>query len=191
VVYIAPEDAWAYCDWLAGQEHFAPAYAGESLAAPDRAGYRLLTESEWEFACRAGTTGFAFCDWNNDDELRKFVWFKQDGETIKHPVGMKLPNPFGLFDMLGSVSEMCQDRFQYDSYPPSTQINPVGPADSNFGVVTRGGGADSLKEKCRSASRSYAPTKIARRVTFRLALPVDSVRQALKVTGPAIPRSPE
>ena len=189
VMFLTAEDARAYCDWLGRQQQLAPAYGAESLASINAIGYRLLTEAEWEFACRAGTTGLAFCDWQNDDVLRGSVLFKRDGDDTRYPVATKSPNPFGLFDMLGGITELCQDRFQYDAYTEGVKVNPMGPTGSVFGSAIRGGSFDSIKERCRSAARSYLPISSARKNGFRVALSVDAVRQMLKVVGPAIPRS--
>ena len=119
------------------------------LPAEKKAGnvYRLPTEAEWEYACRAGTTTrFSFGD--DESELGDYAWFY--GNT-SHPVGGKKPNAWGLYDMHGNVWEWCQDW--YADYPSGSMTNPSG-ATSGSARVFRGGGWDDTAEDCRSAYRN-------------------------------------
>ncbi len=73
-------------------------------------GFRLPTEAEWEYACRAGTTTSRY--FGNDEQLlRKYAWFAGNADEITHPVGTRMPDDFGLFDMLGNVFMWCGDSF--------------------------------------------------------------------------------
>ncbi len=128
--------------------------------------YRLLTEAEWEYACRAGTTTmFSFGD--NAKQLVRYAWCYENSRE-PHPVGSKKPNPWGLYDMHGNVWEWCWDR--YGNYPEGLAIDPKGPANGWFRVI-RGGGWKGEAVNCRSASRDrYSPTGRDYDIGFRVAM---------------------
>jgi formylglycine-generating enzyme required for sulfatase activity len=94
--------------------------------------YRLPTEAEWEYAARAGTTAPRYGD------LDSIAWFNKNSGEETHPVGEKLPNKFGLYDMLGNVMEWCQDWYDKKYYKNSPVTDPMGPTDGKYRVV-RGG----------------------------------------------------
>lgn len=99
------------------------------------AGYRLPTEAEWEYGCRAGTTTRWY--WGDDEAAKKnHAWMTIDGVT--HPVGQLSPNPWGLYDMHGNVVEWCQDFFGREYYATSKLDDPPGPA-AGVDRVCRGG----------------------------------------------------
>jgi formylglycine-generating enzyme required for sulfatase activity len=106
--------------------------------------YRLPTEAQWEYACRAGTTG------DYAGPLDSMAWYRANSGEIAHPVKMKRPNPWGLYDMHGNVLEWCSDW--YASYSPESQVNPAGPVDGAFRVA-RGGSWLFTGAYCRSAAR--------------------------------------
>jgi formylglycine-generating enzyme required for sulfatase activity len=131
--------------------------------------YRLPTESEWEFACRAGTTNrFSFGDDPGYVNLPNYAWYSADSTSMTHPVGQKLPNPAGLFDVHGDVYEWCQDW--YGAYPAGPASNPQGPT-SGTARVFRGGGYAYSGQYCRSAYRgSTDPSTFYNFLGFRVVL---------------------
>ncbi|MBE6426521.1 MAG: hypothetical protein E7029_11170 [Planctomycetaceae bacterium] len=106
----------------------------------------LPTEAQWEYACRAGTTG------DYAGELGKMAWYYDANSRSTHPVRQKQPNAWGLYDMHGNVWEWCEDRF--GPYSPSPTSDPTGP-DSGSSRVYRGGSWGNNAEYCRSAYRYY------------------------------------
>lgn len=125
--------------------------------------YRLPTEAEWEYAARAGTTG-PF----SGSSVDNVAWHRDNSGDTTHPVGKKTPNAWGLYDMLGNVSEWVQDW--YGDYPSGSVIDPSGPA-RGFYRVNRGGGWDMPSFGCRSAQRIInSPGSISSTLGFRLVL---------------------
>jgi formylglycine-generating enzyme required for sulfatase activity len=123
-------------------------------------GYRLLTEAEWEYACRASSTT-AFCngpithadhDCGDDPGLDLVGWYCGNAGHTTHDVGGKASNDWGLQDMHGNVLEWCWDL--YELYPAGPITDPVGPA-SGWVRVFRGGGWNHYAPYCRSALRSF------------------------------------
>ena len=110
--------------------------------------YRLPTEAQWEYACRAGTTT-RWCSGDDEAELAAYAWFNTG---MPHPVGEKKPNAWGLFDMHGNVWEWCGDWFSKTYYKESPAADPTGPSDGPA-KMTRGGVWKYKPVSCRSASR--------------------------------------
>src|SRR5262249_24705918 len=139
------QDTQAFCDWLGKKE-------GQK--------YRLPTEAEWEYACRAGsTTKFFFGD--NDKDLDAYAWHGDIAKGKAHPVGELKPNPWGLYDIYGNVWEWCQDRFDgKKGHLPGPAVDPTGPETGDYRMVR--GGAWTSHGRSRyiySAFRyTYTPT---------------------------------
>ena len=153
-------DALAYCSAVTERErtagHLSPGYA-----------YRLPSEAEWEYACRAGTTNlYSFGDAATNAD--QYAWTLENSDATTHPVGLKRPNAWGLYDMHGNVWEWCSDWFA--DYPATNLVDPVGPTRGKFKVF-RGGSWNHAVELARSRNRfMMAPTNGIYFVGFRLAL---------------------
>jgi len=121
--------------------------------------YRLPTEAEWEYACRAGSSKL----WSHGDEiddLKSFAWYgSRIAEGRTHQVGEKEPNHFGLHDMHGNVWEWCHDWYTDDLKHGGTVVDPQGPKSGELRVI-RGGGWASGPARCRNAARSHDPPSV-------------------------------
>ena len=120
-------------------------------------GFRLLTEAEWEYACRAGTTT-KFCFGDSDSELGEYAWYDGNAwdrdEKYAHVVGRKKPNAFGLYDMHGNVWEWCSDWYDSEAYSRYSGgvTDPSGPSTGEYRVL-RGGSWHYVPWFCRSSYR--------------------------------------
>lgn len=151
------KNAMEFCRRLTERE-------GSAGRVPPGYRYTLPTEAQWEYAARAGTTG-RFGGSGNLDEMG---WYHSNSGRQTQPVGLKLANAWGLFDMHGNVYEWCLDRYQ--RYPGGDQTDPVELRRGSFRVF-RGGGWLSLPEGCRSARRDRMPDSYrAGDLGFRVAL---------------------
>jgi len=129
--------------------------------------YRLPTESEWEYACRAGSTT-AYCFGDEAAKLGTYAWYKVNSNIRTQPVGQKQPNGMGFYDMHGNVWEWCSDW--YGEYPKGSVTNPVGPSIGSIRVL-RGGSWRFEATYCRSADRfRHNPSDRNLNLGFRIAL---------------------
>ena len=143
----------------------------ERLGKKDGNVYRLPTEAEWEYACRAGTDSlFSFGD--AADQLDEFGWYDGNAYSIKksyaHRTASRSPNPWGLYDMHGNVWEWCSDRFREDYYSKSPAKDPPGPDKADLRSM-RGGSWRDTAFNSRSACRiGFAPDHSDMNVGFRV-----------------------
>lgn len=153
-------EAMAYCSAVTQRER----QAGRLPASCE---YRLPTEAEWEYACRAGTTNlFSFGDSTAESDQYAWTWENSEGTT--HLIGQKRPNPWGLHDMHGNVWEWCLDWFA--DYPAVDASDPLGPPQGKMKVF-RGGGWNNEVQFARSANRFImSPSNGIYFVGFRVAL---------------------
>ena len=129
--------ALQYCKWLSAQTgHF----------------YRLPTEAEWEYACRAGTeTMYSFG--NKENDLHKYGWFIDNSNFKYQKVGKKLPNPWGIHDMHGNVAEWTMDILSQKGYDPKQTIDPWARGNDLYPRAVRGGSWNDFPDALRSAAR--------------------------------------
>lgn len=128
--------------------------------------YRLPTEAEWEYACRAGSTSRYGFD-ESRDSLGSYAWFSENSGSKTHPVGQKKPNAWGLHDMHGKVYEWCSDW--YGTYDASGVDDPRGPTAGSYRVL-RGGGWFIVAGVCRPACRAgFMPVSRSPSVGFCVA----------------------
>jgi formylglycine-generating enzyme required for sulfatase activity len=148
------DDAVAFCTKLSAREH-------DSGRLPWRIEYRLPTEAQWEYACRAGTT----VDYAN--ALPATAWSDTNSDGRTHEVAKKQANAWGLYDMHGNVGQWCADW--YAGYRAGLDVDPTGPWEG-LQRVARGGSWDLGSRSCRSATRfAIAPDSASSHVGFRLA----------------------
>ena len=160
-------DAVEFCDKLSARP--------EEQQAGRR--YRLPTEAEWEYACRAGSTTTFCCGDSLSSTQANFDGFLPYGGAPRGPnlqrpttVGSYRPNDFGLHDMHGNVYEWCADRYARDYYQTSPVDDPTGPKMGESLRVLRGGSWNGIARLCRSADRYYdSPTRTYNQYGFRLA----------------------
>ncbi len=153
-----------YCDMSFGMgkrgfpaicmtQHAARIYC-KWLSAKTGRYYRLPTEAEWEYACRAGTnTAYSFGD--DASELGEYAWFEDNAGEGYHLVGQKKPNPWGLHDMHGNVAEWVLDQYTPDGYPVNLlkTTNPLLIPKTLYPRTVRGGGWDKSAAQCRTFAR--------------------------------------
>jgi formylglycine-generating enzyme required for sulfatase activity len=166
-------DAVNYCNARSQNEGLTPAYVvSDTTVTWNRSanGYRLPTEAEWEYACRAGTTTPYF----SGSSVDGVGWYGDNSESTTHSVGTKQDNGWGLYDMYGNVREWCWDWF--GGYETAAQTDPMG-ASSGSDRVVRGGSWGNIGQSLRSAYRGYSmPSSLDNGLGFRL------LRPSLKAT---------
>ncbi|MFZ2958948.1 MAG: formylglycine-generating enzyme family protein [Candidatus Ozemobacteraceae bacterium] len=189
VEHVSWFDAVRYCNSLSTNQSLTPCYKNQSdntiIASGDTVicewtanGYRLPTEAEWEYSCRANTTtDYYWGDESSEALMKQYAWYYLNAYdsywTVPHavkggtqPVGTRLPNQFGLYDMSGNVWEWCWDR--YSAYTSDAVTDPRGSGEG-IDRVCRGGRWGYYTSICRSANRyGYEPTSPGIYVGFRI-----------------------
>jgi formylglycine-generating enzyme required for sulfatase activity len=177
--------AAAYCNWLSQREGLPPEqwcyepnadgrYAEGMRAAPDflnRTGYRLPTESEWEYATRCGTESARFFG-QPADLLPGYAYFDENSRDRAWPVGNLKPNDYGLFDMLGNVTEWCQERYTKFSRTATILHDEIVPEATSDRVdrVVRGGALHNHAKYIGSSERFFTgPSNRGIHLGFRVA----------------------
>jgi formylglycine-generating enzyme required for sulfatase activity len=150
VVLVSWKDAHAFCQWLSKKTGL---------------NYRLPTEAEWEYACRAGTKD------NYYGDLDKIAWYEYNSNGCTHPVAEKIPNAFGLYDMLGNVWEWCADRYDKNYYHVSAAKNPTGPLKGMHRVCRGGSWCSKPPRVCAAYRRNEPAFYRFYRLGFRVARP--------------------
>jgi formylglycine-generating enzyme required for sulfatase activity len=178
------KEAAAYCNWLSEREGIPPdewcyEVRRREGSAPDvrprpgflrKTGYRLPTEAEWEYACRAGTVTSRYYG-ETEELLGEYAWYAAQSQArgLTTPADRK-PNDFGLFDMLGNALEWCQDVF-WEVYPGTFRGEPTGnqedlrEQEEGVNRVMRGGCFSFWPAIVRSATRFYLPSEARQEIT--------------------------
>lgn len=137
-------------------------------------GYRLPTESEWEYACRGGSSTIYYFG-NDPNLLGVYSYYKENSEYRTHPVGEKKPNSWDLYDLHGMLWEWCEDWYEENYYQNSPQENPKGPSQG-LRKTLRGGSWNLLQHRIRASSRDSDEPKTAFSIHgFRLVLSEDAI----------------
>jgi len=159
-VHKSPDNPAVYVSWQNAVDFC------KKLSQMEGKTYRLPTEAEWEYACRAGTTTeFSFGD--SSSSLGDYAWFKdnafQVGQEYAHPVGQKKPNSWGLYDMHGNVRELCSDWYDEDYYFNSLSVDPKGPSSGKYRCLRGGSWFNSMgrlrcayRYRCRPKFRNHS-----------------------------------
>ncbi len=161
VEQVSWNDAIMFCNSLSEQEGLKPYYRSGTSELSGGDGYRLPTEAEWEYACRAGARRDS-ASALTPGKLDEHAWYGGNSENQTHPVGQMRPNAFGLYDMIGNVFEWCQDLYDAEYYEDSPPVDPDGPS------ARSGGGRFFDRPRC-TLFAAVAGTPPARSVVRRSA----------------------
>lgn len=157
-------EALVFCNKLSeihGLEKCYTITASDTIFNYNANGYRLPTEAEWEYICRSETAG----DYSGSD-INTLAWYNANSGFQLHKSGLKQPNPFGIYDLHGNLSEWCWDLYDAQYYQISESQNPTGPSIGSERVI-RGGNYESGTSQVRSSSRDKSSDK-SKLIGFRI-----------------------
>ncbi|MBT6498245.1 MAG: SUMF1/EgtB/PvdO family nonheme iron enzyme, partial [Planctomycetaceae bacterium] len=181
-------DAIDFCNTLSASEQLQPSYtiSGNSVMQVPGNGFRLPSEAEWEYACRAGSTGMFF--FGEESKLGNYAWYMSNSKAKTHPVGEKQPNGFGAYDMHGNISEWCWDQFDKNYFKQFSGeddvLDPLGPPTGSI-RVRRGGAWRHQARHCRAALRhDNAPNIRVNYQGIRLAMTVEAANAQASTADP-------
>lgn len=177
------DEAIRFCKQLSEREHLDPC---SRSAGRDHllkvCGYRLPTEAEWEFSCRAGTTGWYWTG-GVGSQLDGIAWTNTNSGKQSHPVGQLAPNPFGLYDVIGNVWEWTRDGWDsayYSQFQSQLAVDPQGPEIIGMNVVGRGGSWYNNHYYVRASYRAeFNRFQRSRDIGFRVAFSINGARGIL------------
>jgi formylglycine-generating enzyme required for sulfatase activity len=156
--------------------------------------YRLPTEAEWEYACKAGTNTAYFFG-NDEKELDKYAWYQKNSEDVFHKVGEKLPNPWGLYDMLGNLTEWTLDHYDPKAFEKiNNQQLSIPPNDAKYPKTLKGGSFIDVATDVRSAKRFHSDPIWNRRdpqIPRSKWWLTDAAHVGIRLVRPSIPPSEE
>jgi formylglycine-generating enzyme required for sulfatase activity len=163
-------EAVEYCNKLSDNEGLNRAYEinGTTVTLNDRAnGYRLPTEAEWEYAARGGQQSLG-SEYSGASNVDAVAWYTINSESSTHPVGGKMANELGLYDMSGNVYEWCWDWYGSSSYPSSNN-DPTGASSGPYRVLRGGCWNSSASYACSANRRDGVPSDRSYNLGFRVA----------------------
>ncbi len=159
-----PDKPAEMVSWIEINDDFLTEINSHEINAP----WRLPTEAEWEYACRAGYDETWFWWGDGYEQLGNHDWYSENSDNHTHEVGQKIPNPFGLYDMSGNVSEWCSDWYGDNYYEVSPSTDPQGPGTGSLRVI-RMSAWSSPDVHCRAGTRAAdLPGNVSMHVGFRL-----------------------
>jgi formylglycine-generating enzyme required for sulfatase activity/plastocyanin len=171
VVFVSWYGTVAFCNWASEKDGLTPCYGDKDNRGTEaewrtRNGYRLATEAENEYACRAGTTTSYY--WGDDaGQIGANCWWYYNSSNNHHDIGSKAANAFGLYDIRGNVWEYCNDWY-YGSYSSGAATDPTGPGSGPHRVIRGGSWTNTENELYETAWRHGVPADHINNIGFRL-----------------------